>query len=121
MFLGEFLCFGAYGLHVLREKYINKRNVSLLPKASLYIFAIPAFLDIFVVGLMNVALTMMPASTLQMMKGGTILITAILSLTFLKRKLDRQHWGAMGMIFIGLYLVGRVEAEEEKSVSETLS
>lgn len=74
----------------------------------------PAFLDIFVVGLMNVALTMMAASTLQMLKGGTILITAIMSITILKRKINGQHWGSMFLIFIGLYLVGRAESHEEK-------
>lgn len=85
-----------------------------MPRAPLYYFALPAFLDIFVVGLMNVALTMMAASTLQMLKGGTILITAIMGITFLKRKLKGQHWGSMVLIFIGLYLVGRIEGEEEK-------
>jgi drug/metabolite transporter (DMT)-like permease len=49
-----------------------------------------------------------------MLKGGTILITAMMSITFLKRKLKGQHWGAMVLIFIGLYLVGRIEGEEEK-------
>ena len=49
-----------------------------------------------------------------MLKGGTILITAMMSITFLKRKLKGQHWGSMVLIFIGLYLVGRIEGEEEK-------
>ena len=85
-----------------------------MPKAPLYIFAFPAFLDIFVVGLLNVALTMMAASSLQMLKGGTILITAVMSILFLKRKLKPQHWCSMVFIFMGLFLVGKTEAEEEK-------
>ena len=112
MFVGEFLCLGVYAIHIIRKRKKNKSKKvgNILPKVSLYYFAIPAFLDIFVVGLMNVALTMMAASTLQMLKGGTILITAIMSITFLKRKLKRQHWGSMVLIFIGLFIVGRIEA-----------
>jgi hypothetical protein len=92
MFVGEFLSLGVYAIHILikRKKAKAKGKKffgTILPKVSLYYFAIPASIDIFVVGLFNVALTMMAASTLSMLKGGTILITAIFSITFLRRKL----------------------------------
>jgi drug/metabolite transporter (DMT)-like permease len=117
MFLGEFLCFFVYAVHIIRKRRSGKKLKkigTILPKASIYIFAFPAFLDIFVVGLLNVALTMMAASSLQMLKGGTILITAVMSILFLKRKLKPQHWCSMVFIFLGLFLVGKTEAEEEK-------
>ena len=64
MFLGEFLCFGLHAIKLHRKRKANKYyDKTFLPKAPLYVFAIPAFIDIFVVGLMNVTLTMMNAST----------------------------------------------------------
>ncbi len=111
------MCGLIYIFHILDKRRKAKGRPikhTIMPRAPLYYFALPAFLDIFVVGLMNVALTMMAASSLQMLKGGTILITALMSITFLKRRLDGQHWGSMCLIFIGLYLVGRVESAEEQ-------
>ena len=77
--------------------------------APLYYFAFPASLDIFVVGFTNVALTILAASTQQMLKGGTIVITAVMSVIFLRRKLKKYQWTSMAAIFIGLFIVGIVD------------
>ena len=55
---------------------------------------------------MNIALTMVAASVYQMLRGMKVLITALLSIIFLKKKLYRHHWTSVGVIFIGLILVG---------------
>ncbi len=55
---------------------------------------------------MNIALTMVAASVYQMLRGMIIVITAGMSIIFLKRKLYRHHWSSMGFIFLGVLLVG---------------
>lgn len=41
-----------------------------------------------------------------MMRGTIVIITAIFSIIFLKRKLYRHHWAALTLVFTGLALVG---------------
>lgn len=55
---------------------------------------------------MNIALTMVAASVYQMLRGIIVIITAIMSIIFLKRKLYLHHWSSMSVIFIGVFLVG---------------
>ncbi len=62
--------------------------------------------DIVGSSLMNVALTLIPASIYQMLRGMIIIVTSAFSVIFLKRKLYRHHWSAVGVIFTGVLLVG---------------
>jgi drug/metabolite transporter (DMT)-like permease len=55
---------------------------------------------------MNVALTLIPASIYQMLRGMIIIVTSAFSIIFLKRKLYRHHWTSVGVIFTGVLLVG---------------
>ena len=121
MFLCEFLCFFLHVIKIIKKRRSKQSKKTILPKAPLFIFAIPAFLDIFVVGFMNVTLTMMNASTQQMLKGGTILITAVMSILFLQRRLNGQHWMSMTIIFIGLYIIGKVQSQEEDPIQRKQS
>lgn len=66
---------------------------------------------------MNVALTMIPASIYQMMRGMIIIVTSAFSIIFLKRKLYRHHWTSVGVIFTGVALVGLVAVLGSKSNS----
>lgn len=70
------------------------------------LLAIPAAFDIVGSSLMNVALTLIPASVYQMLRGMIIIVTAVMSIIFLKRKLFRHHWTSIGLIFSGVALVG---------------
>ena len=54
--------------------------------ASPFLLAIPASLDFAGSTLMFIALTMVPASVYQMMRGFINVVTPILSIIFLKRK-----------------------------------
>ena len=49
---------------------------------------------------------MVAASVYQMLRGMIIIITAVMSIIFLKRKLYRHHWSSMGLIFLGVFMVG---------------
>lgn len=68
--------------------------------------AIPAAFDIIASTLMNIALTMVAASVYQMLRGMIIIITAIMAIIFLKKKLYRHHWSSIACIFIGVAMVG---------------
>ncbi|CDW74879.1 nucleotide-sugar transporter [Stylonychia lemnae] len=122
MFVGEFLCLGIYGIKILFMKYqASQKSGSIEPqspgtKAANIIhlktninplwLAIPAAFDIIASTLMNIALTMVAASVYQMLRGMIIIVTAAMSIIFLKRKLYRHHWSSIGCIFFGVFLVG---------------
>ena len=55
---------------------------------------------------MNVALTLIPASIYQMMRGMIIIVTSVMSVIFLKKKYYRHHWTSVGVIFLGVAIVG---------------
>jgi drug/metabolite transporter (DMT)-like permease len=41
-----------------------------------------------------------------MLRGMIIIVTAGMSILFLKRKLYRHHWSSIAVIFFGVFLVG---------------
>ena len=67
---------------------------------------------------MNVALTLIPASIYQMLRGMIIIVTSAFSIIFLKRKLYRHHWTSVGVIFTGVLLVGVAAVLESKDPNE---
>jgi len=57
---------------------------------------------------MFIALTMVPASVYQMMRGFVNVVVPIFAVIFLKRKQHRHHWTAIALIVIGVAIVGYV-------------
>ena len=49
---------------------------------------------------------MVDASFYQMMRGSIVVITAILSIIFLNRKLFRHHWTGIIVLVLGICIVG---------------
>ena len=86
------------------------------------LLAIPACFDIVASTLMNISLTMVAASVYQMLRGIIIIITAVMSIIFLKKKLFRHHWTSIAVIFAGVFLVGLAalyfKTDEEKAHKE---
>ncbi|TNV78278.1 hypothetical protein FGO68_gene9495 [Halteria grandinella] len=120
MFVGEFLCLFLHALNEWRENQRTCKKVQILPrKAPLLYFIIPASLDLLTVGLMNVALSMLEASTHQMLKGGNILVTALMGIIFMRAKVFKFHWTSMLMIFLGLFLVGAQDSLIETGAAQT--
>jgi drug/metabolite transporter (DMT)-like permease len=76
--------------------------------ASPLLLAVPASCDFCGSTLMFIALTMVPASVYQMMRGIITVITALLSIIFLKRKQYRHHWVGIACIIIGVAEVGYI-------------
>lgn len=57
-----------------------------------------------------------------MLRGMIIIITALMAIFFLKKKLYRHHWSSIGLIFIGVAMVGLAaiffKTDEEKASKE---
>lgn len=120
MFIGELLCLGVYGLKVLYQKRQQKKGIAvpmspgtqaagviqLKTDINPLLLAIPAAFDIIGSSLMNVSLTLIPASVYQMLRGMIIIVTSVMSIIFLNRKLFRHHWSSVCVIFLGVALVG---------------
>ena len=117
MFIGETLCLIAYGVKIQYYKTQTGKIpmspgtqaagvVGLRTDINPLLLAIPACFDIVASTLMNIALTMVAASVYQMLRGTIIIITAGMSILFLKRILYRHHWTAIAIIFFGVFLVG---------------
>lgn len=126
MFLGELCCFPMYAVKLYIEgKAKNKAleegaEVMLSPGTKIaqkkdlptninpLWLAIPASCDFCGSSLMMISLTMVPASVYQMMRGIIVVITALLSVIFLKRKQYRHHILGIILIVLGVGEVGLV-------------
>jgi drug/metabolite transporter (DMT)-like permease len=64
---------------------------------------------------MFIALTMVPPSVYQMMRGIIVVITALLSIIFLNRTLYRHHWTSLAFIVAGVAQVGYVSITYTKN------
>ena len=130
MFVGELSVFLAYG----GKKYLLARSAKQNPaqppmspgaqmagekqlkmNPSPFLLAIPAAFDFSASTLMFIALTMTPASVYQMMRGFVTVITAALSMIFLKKKQYRHHLLGLVCIVGALAEVGWVAIALSKS------
>ena len=82
--------------------------------------AIPACFDICGSTLMNIGLTLCPASIYQMMRGAIVIITAGMAFIFLGKKQYPHHILALILIVIGIALVG-IAAQDDSSSSDGTS
>ncbi|KAL4456533.1 hypothetical protein ABPG74_000640 [Tetrahymena malaccensis] len=113
-FLGESLCYIFYlfrvkkGSHEQETKPVS-HNLQLdiqasskLPLYGLY----PAILDGIAMTLQYSSLTLVSPSVYQILRGGVIIVTAILSVTVLKRKLNFLNLVGLFVVLLGIVIVG---------------
>ena len=72
----------------------------------IWVFLISCTFDVIGTTLLNFALTMMPSSIFQMLRGGVVIITCIFTILFIKRKPKNFQWLGVGLVFSGIFLVG---------------
>lgn len=94
-------------------------------KTPFYIFAIPAFCDVFGTGLASVGMMYLDSAIWQMLRSSIIIFSAVVSVCFLKRRLQPFHWLATFIVFCGLIIVGvasslDASADSHVSVGERL-
>ena len=85
------------------------------------LLAIPASCDFAGSTLMFIALTMCPPSVYQMMRGIITVITAMLSIIFLKKQQYRHHWVGLACIILGVAEVGYIAIAYESGDEESAS
>jgi drug/metabolite transporter (DMT)-like permease len=71
-----------------------------------FLLAIPAACDCLASTLQYIALNFIPGSVYQMMRGGTIVVTFLLSIVFLKVKVQKYQIVGSCLAFIGVFVVG---------------
>lgn len=123
MFVGEFLCMIVYlgkTLYLKKTEKIDVDGPSKTPGGTIttadgrvlkttinpLLLAIPACFDVIASTLMNIALTLINASIYQMLRGMLVIVTAFMSIIFLKASSYRHHWTSLTVLFIGVFMVG---------------
>lgn len=113
MFMGEASLMLVYGatqrerrLRVQAEAPRLLEDGSIAKKTPFYIYAVPAFCDVFGTGLAAVAMKYIPSALWQMLRSAIIIFSAILSYFFLGRKFQPFHWVAVGIVCVGIFTVG---------------
>jgi drug/metabolite transporter (DMT)-like permease len=133
MFFGEALCFVAIVLKMIFMRDYKKSENQEMAKAeakglqtdiSMFWMLIPAACDTLTSTLQLAGLVYVPSSIYQMMRGGVIIVTAILSVCFLKRSLYSHHYFGIFLCFLGISAVGvsgyfASQAEGDAGVSDT--
>ena len=71
-----------------------------------FILVLPAMCDLTATSLMYVGLGLTDASVFQMLRGSVVVVTALFSVIFLKRKLRAFHWLGVALVMGGTAIVG---------------
>lgn len=98
--------------------------VEAAPKVPFYVFAVPAFCDVFGTGLGSVSMLFLDSAIWQMLRSSIIICSAVLSVTFLRKRLQPFHWLAVCIVFVGLVLVGlatMLDAADKKDDKKSVS
>jgi len=114
-FFGEFICLLMFFVQTRYnqeaiDSYTRRKEEAeekgLVPKYSKFKVAVPAMCDFFSSTLQFAGLILISSSIYQMLKGGTIILTAIFSVLFLKRKLKSYHYIGIILTVMGVTVVG---------------
>jgi drug/metabolite transporter (DMT)-like permease len=115
MFIAEFGCLAAfymayYGNPSFKKKHdeeeIEAEANGLKTKNNWWIPAIPAVCDITGTCLQMISMSYMAQSIYVMMRGGAPIITAFLSIIFLKKVLSKAQYLGLSLAVLGITVVG---------------
>ena len=104
MFMGEALCIIPY----LLSKFCCASESSAEPFRwkNIWLFIIPTICDLVGTSLAGIGLLFVSASVSQLLRGGIIIFSGILSVLFLKRVLLPYRWIGMMVVLVGLVVIG---------------
>ncbi|VDN51220.1 unnamed protein product [Dracunculus medinensis] len=134
MFIGEMLCMVVYFVILLVQRYRWKRQHAAnpsrkscgedqfkletegnlltsstfptIPRFNYFLFAAPAACDVVGTSLQYLGLKLTSAASFQMLRGAVIVFTGVLSMIFLRTRLQAFRWVGIAFIVIGLLIVG---------------
>ncbi|CAD8065849.1 unnamed protein product [Paramecium sonneborni] len=109
-FFCESLCFLLF-LNIKKKPYYKQKcreaaAKGLKTKVNYGWIAIPAMCDLTASTLAYISLNYLPPSIYQMLSGGAIISTAIMSKCFLKRHIKKYQWFGCFFVLVGITLVG---------------
>lgn len=85
---------------------------------KLYIVALPAMCDILSTTMLNVGLLFVVPSIYQMTRGTVVLFSALFSVWFLRRRVERYKWFALLLVVLGVTVVSLAGATKQDPISE---
>uniref|UniRef100_A0A0N5ADW1 CRT-like domain-containing protein n=1 Tax=Syphacia muris TaxID=451379 RepID=A0A0N5ADW1_9BILA len=135
MFVGEMTCMVAYFISLLIQRHQwRKKHLGISPsdirksrfpttsdsqsaitqisqyprppRMNYFLFAAPAFCDVVATSIQYLGLNLTSASSYQMLRGAVIIFTGLMSLFFLKTRLQAFRWIGMIVVVAGLAVVG---------------
>ena len=120
---GEYLCLLAHGLasrfSSSSENVEDSKTEETGPKIRRVLYAIPATFDVLGSTFNFFALSRVAASVYQMMRAFMIVVTAIFSVVFLKKKYYIHHMIGISMVIGGVIIVGTVTIHGSKGSGNT--
>lgn len=84
----------------------------------MYIIALPAMCDILSTTLLNVGLLFVVPSIYQMTRGTVVIFSALFSVWFLRRRVERYKWFALFLVVLGVAVVSVAGATKQDPISE---
>lgn len=136
MFIGEFCCLITFLIVHNIRKFNWRRRRTQATESNLYdieaededepqinkfnpfIFLPPACCDVLATSLMYIGLNLTTASSYQMLRGAVIIFTGLLSVAFLRMRLQGFKWLGMGFVMVGLVVVGLCDIYDSGSHSD---
>lgn len=106
MFVGEafsVIFYAMKNLSIMKSLGFSQQNEVNIP---FYWGALPAAFDSFGSGIMNFAIGLVTASVYQMLRGSSIIFTAVASWIFFNKKLERHQTLGIALIIIGIITIG---------------
>ena len=119
MMLGMMLCMPVYFIYTYCNSYSKESRESTsnsnknVPEPSKFIFLPPALLDLTCSGMYYVGLYNTSVAQYQMLRGTNIIFIGLLSVIFLKRKLEWFKWTGIAVVIIGTVMVGAADLFKE--------
>ena len=87
-------------------------------RIKLYIIALPAMCDILSTTLLNVGLLFVVPSIYQMTRGTVVLFSALFSVWFLRRRVERYKWFALFLVVLGVAIISVAGATKQDPISK---
>jgi len=112
MMVGEMLCMLAYLLYCACGRKSSQETMDEGPKPNMFLFLPPALCDVTATCMMYTGMIYTTAAQFQMLRGSIMIFVGILSVIFLKKKMEWFHWTGMAVVFAGILLVGGADFME---------
>jgi len=83
------------------------------------LISVPAAFDMLATGLLMTGLLYIPASIFQILRGSSVIYSAIFSVAFLGKVMRSFHWAGVACCLLGVSLVGFAQLENARSLDNS--